>query len=158
MTEDVLVTSDMTIHGLRQAVAELDAEIGRLHESRAMMLGSILYLESRRIQPLRAESVEPATASDSDPPPPKPITVAEERGDAIEAVLREAGQPMKKKPILDAVVEGGLHIGRKNQLSAISQCLTNDDRFQNTDPGQGEWGLWEWDSDGEKAHPPLTLV
>lgn len=154
MKEDIRIISDTMVHGLRQSVAEVDAKIASLDESRAAMLRVIQDLESGAIQPFRAESIGAATASD--PPPAKALTVAEERGNAIEAVLREEGQPMHRRPIHDKVVASGLYIGRKNSLNAVSQTLTDDSRFINTDPGQGEWGLSEWYPDGEIRHPPLT--
>ena len=151
------VSDDTLIHGLRQKIEGLDAQIADLSEFRTSLFNSIRYLESQDTpQPSKSESVEPSADGDRNQPA-KPLTVIEERGNVIEAVLRKEGEPMKKDAIVSGVEELGLYVGQ-NVKGKLSQVLTKDSRFRNIEPGSGKWGLWEWYQDGETAHKPYAVV
>lgn len=66
--------------------------------------------------------------------------------ETIEAVLREAGKPMKVGDILDGVTSSGYRSGSANFRGIINQTLIKDKRF-----GQVERGVYELKSGGGES-------
>lgn len=64
--------------------------------------------------------------------------------DTLEAVLRDAGRPMKVSEIMDAAIAAGYRSGSDNFRGIVNQTLIKDKRF-----GQVERGVYELKSGGE---------
>ena len=123
-------------------VAETDAEITRLIETRDAALRVIQELDER-------ESVGTAEEAQKGPAvntgQVKELTYKEQVAQAIVEVLTEE-QPLHREVIRERVEAKGIPLTAQRPIDTIAQRLTSDKRFVNVVRGKGIWALQGYES------------
>ncbi|MXY20269.1 MAG: hypothetical protein F4Y49_02920 [Dehalococcoidia bacterium] len=130
-------------------VAETDAEIARLTETRDAALRLIQELDERESLGTAEEARKGPAVNTGQVKEP---TYKQQVAQAIVEVLTEE-QPLHREVIRERVEAKGIPLTARKPIDTIAQRLTSDDRFVNVVRGKGIWALR-----GYESQNPLPAV
>lgn len=125
------VWRELVNSSLFQSFKALDEAVSAMGGKRVLLAESVAQSDSQR-----------SSAGNEMPAPRRRAS----QGDAAEAVLREAKEPMTIRPLLDAVTARGVEVRGEDPLANFRSTLSRDDRFKSI---MRNGGYYWWFADAD---------